>query len=210
MRTAAALAAALLAGCARGGAGAEAGWVSLFDGKTLDGWKASENPKSVWVEDGKIVTHGPRAHLFYVGPVRNHDFKDFEFKAEVMTKSNSNAGIYFHTAYQETGWPDKGFEAQVNNSYAKDPRKTGSLYAVEDVTEAPARDDEWFEYHIIVTGKRIQIKVSGKTAVDWTEPEGYRHKNFPARKLSSGTFALQSHDPGSTVYFRNLRVRPLD
>ena len=44
-------------------------WISLFDGKSLDGWKASENPETFSVEDGMIVVHGPRAHLFYVGDV---------------------------------------------------------------------------------------------------------------------------------------------
>ncbi len=188
---------------------AEPGWTSLFDGKSLSGWKASENPSSVKVEDGRIVVNGPRAHLFYVGDVKNHAFRNFEFKAEVMTKANSNSGIYFHTEYQETNWPAKGFEAQVNNSYARDPRKTGSLYAVKDVTQAPAKDDEWFEYHILVNGKKVELRINGKTTVEWTEPEGFKNEAQPGRKLGSGTFALQAHDPGSTVYFRNLRVKPL-
>src|ERR1043166_542102 len=76
--------------------GSEDGWFSLFDGKSLDGWKANENTGTFSVVDGDIVAHGPRSHLFYVGPVSNHDFKNFEFKAEVMTKPSSNSGIYFH------------------------------------------------------------------------------------------------------------------
>src|SRR6202041_129960 len=43
------------------------GWINLFDGKTLDGWKASDEPGTFSVEDGKIVVHGPRSHLYYVG-----------------------------------------------------------------------------------------------------------------------------------------------
>ena len=72
-------------------------WISLFDGKTLDGWRASEHPDTFSVEDGKIVVHGPRAHLFYEGPVENHNFKNFEFKAQVMTTPGSNSGMYVHT-----------------------------------------------------------------------------------------------------------------
>ena len=64
----------------------------------------------------------------------DHDFKDFHFKAEVMTLPKANSGIYFHTKFQPDGWPKAGFEAQVNNTYAKDPKKTGSLYDVEDLT----------------------------------------------------------------------------
>ena len=107
----------------------DAGWVSLFDGKSLDGWKVGENAASFSVADGAIVVNGPRAHLYYVGPVGNHDFKNFEFKADVMTTPGSNSGIYFHTAYQEGGWPSKGYEVQVNNSHT-DPKRTAGLYAI--------------------------------------------------------------------------------
>jgi hypothetical protein len=188
--------------------GKQKGWQNLFDGKTLDGWKASENKNTFSVRDGMIVAVGPRSHLFYVGPIQNANFKNFELKADVMTKPGSNSGIYFHTEYQETGWPSKGYEAQVNNTHS-DWRKTGSLYAVKDVNESPAKDNEWFTEHIIVRDKRIIIKVNGKTTVDWTEPEDFTLEGQPGRKLSSGTFALQGHDPKSVVYFKNIMVKPV-
>ncbi|MFB0551748.1 MAG: DUF1080 domain-containing protein, partial [Phycisphaerae bacterium] len=149
-----------------------AGWINLFDGKTLNGWKASENKDTFSVRDGMIVVDGPRSHLFYVGPLENADFKNFELKADVMTKPGSNSGIYFHTEYQQTGWPDKGYEVQVNNTHS-DWRKTGGLYAVQDVREG-VNDNEWFTEHIIVQDKRIIIKVNGKTTVDWIEPEDWK------------------------------------
>jgi hypothetical protein len=188
--------------------GKQKGWQNLFDGKTLDGWKASENKNTFSVRDGMIVAVGPRSHLFYVGPIQNANFKNFELKADVMTKPGSNSGIYFHTEYQETGWPSKGYEAQVNNTHS-DWRKTGSLYAVKDVNESPAKDNKWFTEHIIVRDKRIIIKVNGKTTVDWTEPEDFTLEGQPGRKLSSGTFALQGHDPKSVVYFKNIMVKPV-
>jgi hypothetical protein len=185
-----------------------AGWKSLFDGKTLDGWKASENKNTFSVRNGMIVASGPRSHLFYVGPVQDANFKNFELKADVMTEPGSNSGIYFHTEYQETGWPNKGYEVQINNTHS-DWRKTGSLYAVKDVNESPAKDKEWFTEHIIVQNKHVVVKVNGKTTVDWTEPEDFKLENQPGRKLSSGTFALQGHDPKSVVYFKNIMVKPL-
>ena len=123
---------------------ADRDWVSLFDGKSLDGWTASENKASCRVEDGVIAVGGERSHLFYSGPVDGHNFTDFELKLEVMTTPGSNSGIFFHTEYQETGWPAKGHEAQVNNSHG-DWRRTGSLYSVQDVRESPVKDNEWFE-----------------------------------------------------------------
>jgi hypothetical protein len=200
----------------RSPAGSEAGhaereWVSLFDGESLDGWRASEHPETFSVEDGKIVVDGPRAHLFYVGPVQNHDFDDFAFKADVMTMPRANSGIYFHTQYQEEGWPAAGYEVQVNNSYDEDPRRTASLYAVDDVRRTPIPDGEWFSIYIRVNGDRIVVRANGETMVEYTEPKNpQRPSDMAGRVLSSGTFALQAHDPESTVYYKNIRVRPLD
>ena len=185
------------------------GWISLFDGKTLDGWKAAENPDSFSVRKGMIVVNGPRAHLYYVGDVQNHDFKNFEFRADVMTTPGSNSGIYLHTRYQETDWPRQGYEVQVNHSHT-DPKKTGSLYDVQNVMESPAEDNVWFTEEIVVRGKQIVTKVNGKTLVDYTEPENpERPEGWEGRRLSSGTFALQAHDPQSKVYFANIMVKPL-
>jgi len=176
------------------------GWISLFDGKSLAGWKASENPATFTVADGMIVVFGERAHLFYEGSVGAHNFKNFEFKVQVMTTPGSNSGIFIHTTYQEEGWPSKGYEIQVNNTHT-DWRKTGSVYAIQDVKEAPARDNEWFTQHIIVEGKKITVKVNGKTINEYTEGEGGR--------LSSGTIALQGHDPKSKIFYKDVMVKVL-
>lgn len=185
----------------------EAGWVTIFDGKTFDGWKASEHKDSWKIEDGAFVCHGPRSHLFYVAD--DKPFVNFEFKADVMTTPGSNAGIYFHTKYQETGWPRFGHEAQVNISHA-DPKKTGSLYGIVDVSNPPAKDNEYWTQHIIVQGKHVVIKINDKVVVDYTEPAD--KAAFSAefeRRTGSGTFALQAHDPASKVYFKNIRVKRL-
>src|SRR5688572_8948286 len=146
-------------------------WQTLFDGESLKGWKINENEKSWSVdkEQGAIKSSGERSHLFYVGDEK--PFKNFHFSAEVMTKENSNAGIFFHTQYQEKDWPKHGYEAQVNNSYNKDPQKTGGLYNTVKVDKAPAEDNKWFKYEIIVEGNHIQIKIDGKTVVDYEQPE---------------------------------------
>ncbi len=180
------------------------GWVSLFDGKSLAGWKVAENPKSFSVQDGQIVVNGDRAHMFYVGPVAKHDFKDFALKVELMTTPGSNSGIYFHTKYQESDWPSVGYEVQVNQTHG-DPKKSSGLYGVKDVFEAPAKDNEWYTQEIIVQGKRIITKVNGKTLVDYTEPDDVQGD----RKLSRGTFAIQAHDPNSKVLIRSIKVKPM-
>ncbi len=207
-------------------------WVSIFDGKSLDGWKTGENKESFKVEDGLLVVNGNRGHLFY--DIGDKPLTNFEFKAEVMTVPGSNAGVYIHTQYQDTGWPRFGYECQINQTHG-DPIKTGSLYNVVDVyrvdvpagqtytptvkiepnriwlnvAESPAKDNEWFTYHITVNGKRITTAVNGKIIVDYTEPPNKQPGNDFTRVLTQGTVALQAHDPKSKVSFRNIQIKRL-
>src|SRR5690606_17898153 len=117
---------------------------------------------------------------------------------------------YFMTEFVETGWPAKGFEVQVNNTYAKDPIRTGSLYQVLNVNTPPARDNEWFTEHIVVQGDRITVRVNDTQTVDWTQPADWQGvRGTPGRRLGPGTIALQAHDPNSTVLYRNIRLKPL-
>jgi hypothetical protein len=185
-------------------------WISLFDGKSLDGWKVGQNAASFKVENGTIVVNGETAHLFYDGPVGQHDFRNFELKADVMTLPGSNSGIYFHTAYQESGWPAKGYEVQVNNTHT-DWRRTGSLWGIKDIKETYVKDNEWFTMHIKVEGKNVHVALNDKEVLQYTEPiNPPREKGMEQRLISSGTFALQGHDPKSKVYFKNILVRILN
>jgi hypothetical protein len=199
---------ACMASCSSFAAEIEPGFVSIFDGKTFNGWKTATENSNTWkIQDGALVTGGPRCHLFYTGDPK--PFKDFEFKAEVMTEPGSNGGIYFHTKYQESGWPKYGFETQVNNTHT-DWKKTGSLYDIVNVRESAAKDKQWWTQHIIVQGNHVIVKVDGKTAVDYTEPPDQKAGTDFTRKLDEGTFALQAHDPKSVVRYRNIRVKRLE
>ncbi|MBG89752.1 MAG: hypothetical protein CMO80_23025 [Verrucomicrobiales bacterium] len=198
--------------------GSKDGWISLFDGKSLKGWIPSENQDSWQIVDGALAAKGPRSHLFYGGSVSNHRFKNFELSVDVKAEGNANAGIYFHTEYQEEGWPSKGFEFQVINSTFTafetrnnyiERKKTGSLYGVRNIGRSPVRNDEWFNYRIIVRGKTIRGFVNGRLMVDYTEPDKPHATRDGSRVLSDGTFAFQCHDPHSVVLFRNVKVRPL-
>jgi len=192
---------------------AQEGWISLFNGKDFSGWKVNENTATFTIQDGAIVAHGERSHCFYVGDVQNHSFKNFELKVDVMTKPNSNGGVYFHTEYQPDDWPAKGFEVQVNNTHG-DPIKSGSLYHVQDIganaIKGLVQDNEWFTMDILVQVPTVTIKLNDKQVVQWTEPDGWAGTHdFVERRLGRGTIALQGHDPGSTVYYKNIRIKPL-
>ena len=202
----------ILSGCAS----APGEWLPLFDGSTLQGWRANENPETFRVEDGAIVASGPRSHLFYEGAVHGADFKNFEFEAEVLARPGANSGVFFHTAFQDDGWPSQGFEVQVNHSHVgtgsyRERKMTGSLYGVRNQYKSLANDDEWFTLNIRVEDRRVQVRVNGTLTVDYVEPVPPVEQPGDAagRKIGNGTFALQGHDPSSTAYFRKLRVRTL-
>jgi hypothetical protein len=185
----------------------EPGFKPLMDGKTFAGWRtATENTNTWRIEDGAFVANGNRCHLFYVGD--DQPFKNFHLKVDVMTDPVSNGGIYFHTKYQETGWPKGGFECQVNNTQG-DWKKTGSLYDLVNVAHSLATDNKWWTQEIIVEGNKVTVKVDGKIVLQYTEPAGAQAGKDFERKLREGTFALQGHDPKSVVRYRNIRVKRL-
>ena len=213
----------------------EEGFVSLFDGKSLDSWKVGENAHVFSVRDGMIVmecpatTTGP-SHLFYAGDVSKHDFKNFDLKVDVMTFPTANSGIYFHTRYQESGWPRRGLECQVDNSHV-DWRRTGSLYGIKNITwgpetpsknerknvtffdKPPVTDNVWYTQEIICQDGQVVVKLDGKTVVEYKIPNADTEHRLSSGAiwLPRGTFALQGHPPmpghSSKAYFKNIRVK---
>jgi hypothetical protein len=170
----------------------EPGFTSLFDGKTFDGWKPAEVNKDTWkIEDGAFVTRGKTCHLFYVGDEK--PFKNFDLKVRVMTEPHAKAG----------------FECQVNNTHS-DWIKTGSLYALVNIAGSPAVDGKWWTQEIIVQGNVVTVLIDGKKLLQYHEPPGAQAGKDFEHKLGEGTFALQAHDPGSVVRYKNIRVKRLD
>jgi 3-keto-disaccharide hydrolase len=183
------------------------GFVQIFDGKTFNVWKIGDAEANSWrVEDGALVAQGRRSHVYYVGDEK--PFKDFELKVDVMTEPGSNGGIYFHTQFQDIGWPRAGFECQVNVSQA-DWIKTGSLYGLVNMALTPAQDNKWWTQHIIVKGNKVTVKIDGKTVLEYNEPPGAVPGKEYARKLGEGTFAFQAHDPKSVIRYKSVRVKRL-
>ncbi len=179
-------------------------WISLFDGKTFNGWKANLNKEVFSISNGAIIARGGRCHLFYMGNDGKASYGNFELKADVMTEKGTNSGIYVHTQYQEEGWPKSGYEIQINNS-GNDKQKTGSIYNIAPDTIPRVGDKQWFNMHIIVNNQNIIVKVNNKTVVDYTEKD----LDKPIHLFPAGTVALQGHSDGSVVYFKNIYIKPL-
>lgn len=198
---------------------ADDGWQALFNGKDLTGWRPNHYPDSWSVVDGTIRARATResSHLFYVGgqPAGKFvPFTNFVLELSARSEPNANAGIFFHTDHQTSNAKyhlANGYEVQLNST-AKEKRKTGSLYAVVDLPASPVDESQWFRIRITVKGQRIQVQLNDQTVVDYTEPANVeRPAPRAGRKLNpaGGAIALQGHDPGSTFYFKDLRIKRL-
>ena len=180
----------------------KAQWISLFDGKTLDGWEKVGKAESHWaIEDGAMVGTGKQSMLVNTsGP-----YKNFRYRAEIKVNDGGNSGLYFRTT-RKPSFSD-GYEAQIDSTHT-DPIRTGSLYGLCHVYKQLVAPDQWFTYEVEVKedvwrGReitRIKVTVDGK--------ELYEYLDF-AKTYPAGHFAFQQHDPGSKVHIRKVEVMPL-
>ena len=122
----------------------DTGWVSLFDGESMDGWEKVGKAESQWeVVDGMLVGSGTQSMLVSTaGP-----YKNFRYRAEVKINDGGNSGVYFRTT-RKPGFMG-GYEAQVDSTHS-DPIRTGSLYGFCHVYKQLAKPDTWFTYEIEV------------------------------------------------------------
>ena len=186
------------------------GWVSIFDGKTLEKWKSNEATEGWKVENGTIVGFGGRNHLYYM-----EEYTNFEFKIDVKINKGGNAGVYIKSQWQDAAWPTTGFELQVNSSHG-DPQKTGTLYNIVKIFKAPHGDDEWYTYHLTCKGNTLEVRVNGDLLYAYVDPlekggvpqEG-KITEHNKRISQKGYIALQQHDPESTPAFKNIFVKKL-
>jgi hypothetical protein len=178
-------------------------WISLFDGKSLNGWEKVGKEESVWeVKDGALAGSGPASMLVCTeGP-----YKNFRYRAEVKINDKGNSGLYFRTT-RKPGFSD-GYEAQIDSTHT-DPIRTGSLYGMCHVYDQLVKPDTWFTYELEVRDDvwrgremtRIKITVDGR--------ELFEYLDFD-RTFQQGHFAFQQHDPGSRVSIRKVEVQELE
>ena len=181
-------------------------WVSLFDGKSLEGWTALELGKvaggSKWeVKDGMIEGSGTQSMLFS----SRDDYKNFRFRAELKINDGGNSGMYIRTPKEATF--SKGYEIQVNSTH-KDPVKTGSVYTYVLIYKQLVPPDTFFTQEIeavdvMYRGKmvtKIKVTVNGEVLYEFQDHD---------RSWTVGAFAFQQHDPGSRVTIRKVEVMEL-
>jgi hypothetical protein len=185
------------------------GWVSIFNGKTLEGWKSNETYEGFKIENGCIVGFGARNHLYYM-----EELKNFELKIDVKINQGGNSGVFVKSVWVDNNWP-VGYELQVNSSQ-RDPQKTGTLYNIIKIFKAPHEDDEWFTYHIICKGNTLECRINGNVLYTYVDPmerggipvEG-NITNENKRISQKGLISLQQHDPTAAPMFKNVFLKKL-
>jgi hypothetical protein len=207
------------AGGQQGDKKSEGGWVQLFNGKDLTGWKTHPDAPGKWaVVNGAIVGSGAQvSHLFS----ERGDYGNFHYRIEAKISDKGNSGQYFR-AVMAPGYPP-GYEAQINSTHT-DIIRTGSLYPNDRlklskaqlakmrettiVKEQLHKPDEWFTQEVIADGNRIKIFVNGKQTVDFVDE---------SNSFTKGHFAIQQHaamkEGGKTiesqVTVRKIEVKEL-
>ena len=185
------------------------GFVPLFNGRDLAGWKTHPDQPGNWrVENGVLIGSGPATSHLYS---ERGDYADFHLRAEVRVNDGGNSGIYFRSSSgprrpeRYPSWP-VGYEAQINSS-ARDPYRTGSLYSSSGadsvpfkVRVPPVQAKDWFVLEIIARGSHISIKVNGLPEADYSDPK---------RAYTAGHIALQQHDPETFVEFRRIEIKEI-
>lgn len=176
----------------------EAEWISLFDGAPLDGWTHVGPGGFSVTDDATLESEGGMGLLYY----DEGSFRDYVLELEYKTSSDTaNSGIFLRfpeRAPDPEYAVEQGYEVQIDDS-ATPPHRTGAIYDQSAAFQNAARPaGEWNQYRIKVTGQRYEVFLNGTKVNDFFGDRG-----------REGFIGLQNHDPGSTVWFRNIRVQPL-
>ncbi len=209
---------------------AQDGWIQLFNGKNLDGWK-HVGPGSMIVENGLMRTHGGMGLLYWTaGPVGNCILR-VVFK---MRDENNNSGVFIRIPIEprEEWMPvHYGYEVQIDNhpetSDEDEYHVTGTLYSLTKPLAKPGKPGpQWNTMEITLDGPRTIVMLNGQKVTDYTEGDPVPPKKFwfegeRGRRPDVGWIGIQNHgdfdrEKGTnkdidkdTVFFKEVALKPL-
>jgi uncharacterized protein (TIGR03067 family) len=181
------------------------GFVQLFNGKDLTGWKTHPDQPGEWrVEDGVLIGADKVSHLF----TERGDFANFHLRVEAMINPKGDSGVFFRSGFNfNPDNPQKvnplGYEAQILGSN-DDDMNTGTLFWVTPIVkvkDSPTEADKWFTLEVVAEGRRLLTRVNGKTTAYWVDNEEGRP--------TKGHIALQVFHSFTVVKFRKIEIKEL-
>jgi hypothetical protein len=191
--------------------GDEAGFVSLFDGKSTSGW---EGPMEWFrIEDQSVVggtMAKPIPHNYFL--CTTEKYGDFELRLEVkVVGDNANAGVQFRTKRIEGSSEVEGYQADVGgvgkrmvwgSLYDESRRRKFMAEADAKLIEATVKPNDWNDYRIRCVGPKIELFLNGVQTVSFVEEDDKIDR--------TGVIALQIHSgPPTEAWYRNIRIKPL-
>ena len=205
---------------------ADTGWVSLFDGSTLNGWHVFGNPASgKWGTDSGAIRLDTAAKGEEGDLVSNDAYDNFDLKLDWKISKNGNSGILFYVQDDKPKYEDTyktGPEMQVLDDERNDDNKlpthrAGSLYDMIQATPGAVKPaDEWNNVEIVSNNGKLDFYLNGVHAVNttiWDDSwnkmvAGSKFKQWPAfGTFKSGHIALQDH--GHEVWYKNIMIKKL-
>ncbi len=184
-------------------ASSQTGWVTLFDGKNLDGFNKIGDAN--WrVEDGMIVADKGNGFL-----VTKNEYKDYQIRAEFWVETDSNSGIFIRCTNPEKVGADTCYEVNIWDARPEPSYGTGAIVNVAKVNPMPKAGGKWNTYEITAKGSSFTVVLNGQKTVDGAQDS----------KLASGRIALQHglgvkdangvpNDKG-VVKFRKVEIKAL-
>ncbi|GIP38422.1 glycosyl hydrolase [Paenibacillus sp. J31TS4] len=193
------------------------GYRLLFDGKTLNGWAATEHPEEWIVQDDLLVCKGESTGYLYT----QEQFEDYVLYLEYKTAPKANSGVFFR--WSDLADPvNTGLEMQILDTYEQEQmvkNSSGALYdLVAPSSNAVRPAGEWNQITITCEGSRVELTLNGTIVVqadldEWSvagkNPDGTDNKfKYAWRDMPRlGHIGLQNH--GGYAEFRNIKLLPL-
>jgi hypothetical protein len=172
----------------------DAGWITLFDGKTLDGW--SQVGQSNWhVADGMLIAdkmEGKEAGYL----VSNKSYKNFIVRVEFWPSDDANSGIYFRCLDPKKITDRTCYEANIFDQRPDPSYGTGAITRYVEINPMPKAGGKWNTYEVTANGRDVTVVLNGQTTA----------------KLRNGMFdegpIVLQHGAGA-IKFRKVEVKPL-
>ncbi|MDR1924600.1 MAG: DUF1080 domain-containing protein [Planctomycetaceae bacterium] len=183
---------------------------SLFDGKTLNGWKVKPKDDArieAKIENGAIRLIGGSGAIESAGR-----YGDFILQLEYKTDKPINSGVFFRCIPDELM---NGYECQIFNNPPDDDYKkfigtdTGGIFRRQVGRKVGAKDGEWNHLTIFARGTKISTWVNGIQTADWTDERKANPNPRRGCRTEAGTIQFQGHDPATDIMFRNIRIGEL-
>ena len=190
------------------------GWITLFDGQSLDAWTF---PKGSWAVDNGVLARQGGGSIW-----TKQSFGDFVLDLEFKCAQGTNSGVFLRSPKGEENWLQGSIEIQILDSFGdRKPNRhdCGAIYdclAPSVAAEKPI--GEWNHMTITFKGNSLKVVLNSKAIIDadlskWTEahknPDGSPNKfDTPYKDMAKvGHIGLQDH--GSAVWYRHIKIKPV-